>query len=396
MSILLENKWNTCTKHLTEGLSGNKLAIVNMGYQQTHKFLKESAANGAIQAAQIAPITKVLLPLIRRVLPTVIANELIGVQPMTGPVTQINTLRYVYADKLNDNSSAQTSVNPGDEALSPFLIGQAYSSTPAGSTTTNSYGAAPTSVMEGNPGKRLSLQTLKQTVEAGSRRLSVNWTFEAQQDLNSQYGVDLEKDMITAVATEITTEIDQEILGKLSSLATTEYTYNQSTVSGTATFVGDEHAALAIMINAAANKIAQRTRRGTANWAVVSTETLTVLQSATTSAFARTTEGTFEGPTNTKMVGTLNSSMKVFCNTYSQTGTPLLIGYKGSETEAAAFFCPYIPLQSTGVIINPNDFTQTMGFVTRYGYAQLTNQTSSFGNSADYLAEIAIQYVTFS
>ena len=87
----------------------------------------------------------------------------------------------------------------------------------------------------------------------------------------------------------------------------TGFTYNQAAVSGTATYVGDEHAALAVVMNRAANRIAQRTRRGAGNWAVVSPAALTVLQSASTSAFARTTEGSFEAPVNQKMVGTLNA-----------------------------------------------------------------------------------------
>ena len=125
-------------------------------------------------------------------------------------------------------------------------------------------------------------------------------------------------------------------------------TYNQAAVSGTATFVGDEHAALAVLVNRAANRIAQRTRRGAGNWAVVSPAILTVLQSATTSAFARTTEGTFEAPTNTKMVGTLNNAMKIYVNTYA-SDDDVLVGYKGSsKSDAAAFYCPYIPLMSSG------------------------------------------------
>ena len=77
--------------------------------------------------------------------------------------------------------------------------------------------------------------------------------------------------------------------------------------------------------------IAQRTRRGAGNWAVVSPFALTILQSATTSAFARTTEGAFEAPTNTKMVGTLNNAMKVYVNTYAGDGSAVLVGYKGVQ-----------------------------------------------------------------
>ena len=202
---------------------------------------------------------------------------------------------------------------------------------------------------------------------------------------------------MAALAQEITAEIDQEVLRSLSNLAGTGTdTYNQAAVSGTATFVGDEHAALAVLVNRAANRIAQRTRRGAGNWAVVSPAILTVLQSATTSAFARTTEGTFEAPTNTKMVGTLNSAMKVYVNTYADDDD-VLVGYKGtSESDAAAFYCPYIPLMSSGVVLDPTSFEPTVSFMTRYGYVELSNSASSLGNAADYLEKVEVNAGTLS
>jgi hypothetical protein len=240
----------------------------------------------------------------------------------------------------------------------------------------------------------MSIQILKQPVEAKTRKLSARWTFEAAQDAQAQQGIDIEAEIMAALAQEITAEIDQEILSSLRGLAGTGSTYDQASVSGTATFVGDEHAALAVLINREANKIAQRTRRGAGNWAVVSNQALTILQSATTSAFARTTEGTFEAPTNTKFVGTLNGAMRIYVDAYlsdTADANQVLIGYKGpSEADAAAFYCPYIPLMSSGVILDPATFEPVVGFMTRYGYVELSNTASSLGNAADYLSRVAI------
>jgi hypothetical protein len=241
----------------------------------------------------------------------------------------------------------------------------------------------------------MSIQILKQAVEAKTRKLSARWTFEAAQDAQAQQGIDIEAEIMAALAQEITAEIDQEVLSSLRSLAGVGSTYDQASVSGTATFVGDEHAALAILINREANKIAQRTRRGAANWAVVSNQALTILQSATTSAFARTTEGTFEAPTNTKFVGTLNGAMRVYVDAYlsdsGQDANQVLLGYKGpSEADAAAFYCPYIPLMSSGVVLDPATFEPVVGFMTRYGYVELSNTASSLGNAADYLSKVQI------
>ena len=384
---LLEGRWTETKDALLEGLQGSKRTTMAVILENTKKHLMETATSGATAVGNVATLNRVILPVIRRVMPTVIANEIVGVQPMTGPVAQIHTLRVRYADAVTATSGDSTV--GGDEALSPFKIATAYSGTTAGK-------AASTSTLEGTPGNRINVQILKQVVEAKTRKLSARWTFEAAQDAQSMHGLDVEAEIMAALAQEITVEIDQEIIASLTALAGNTFNYNQATVSGTATFVGDEHAALAVLINRAANLIAQRTRRGAANWAVVSPEALTVLQSATTSAFARSTEGTFEAPTNTKFVGTLNSAMKIYVNSYAGTGTSVLVGYKGSsEADAAAFYCPYVPLMSSGVVLDPNTFEPVVGFMTRYGYAELTNTASSLGNAADYLETIGVANLSF-
>jgi len=382
MSDILKENWQETKVALLEGLAGHKKSVMDVTLENTRKYLAEAATSGATSAGNVATLNRVILPVIRRVMPTTIANEIVGVQPMTGPVSQIHTLRVRYAETFDD-------VTAGDEALSPFQIGLGYSG--GGSTDK----ADATAALEGNAGKKLSIQILKQAVEAKTRKLSARWTFEAAQDAQAQQGIDIEAEIMAALAQEITAEIDQEILASLRSLASVEQTYDQAAVSGTATFVGDEHAALAVQINRVANLIAQRTRRGAGNFAVVSNQALTILQSATTSAFARTTEGTFEGPTNTKFVGTLNNAMKVYVDAYladsGQDANQVLVGYKGSsEADAAAFYCPYIPLMSSGVVLDPATFEPVVSFMTRYGYVELSNTASSLGNAGDYLGKVSI------
>ena len=383
MSELLNGRWAETKEALLEGLQGTKKSVMGVTLENTRKYLMESPTAGATSAGNVATLNRVILPVIRRVMPTVIANELVGVQPMTGPVGQIHTLRVRYSD-----TSSGAGVVAGEEALSPFKIAESYS----GNQNSNLAKAASTATLEGQAGNRMSIQILKQTVEAKTRKLSARWTFEAAQDAQAQQGIDVEAEVMAALAQEITAEIDQEILASLASLAgTASQTYDQAAVSGTATFVGDEHAALAVQINRVSNLIAQRTRRGAGNYAVVSPFALTILQSATTSAFARTTEGTFEAPTNTKFVGTLNSAMKVYVNSYAQDSADILIGYKGSsESDAPAFYCPYIPLMSSGVVLDPSTFEPVVSFMTRYGYVELSNTASSLGNAADYLGLVAI------
>ena len=383
----LTENWSDTKSALLEGLQGQKKDTMGVILENTQKYLAETASAGATGAGNVAALNKVILPVIRRVMPTVIANEIVGVQPMTGPVGQIHTLRVRYAE-------TDQGVTAGEEALSPAKIARGYSGEEGTTTDT----AAGTSSLEGRGGNKLSIQILKQTVEAKTRKLSARWTFESAQDANAMHGLDVEAEIMAALAQEITAEIDQEVINSLLSLATQGQAIDFSSLpSGrTPTFVGDEHAALAVAINRQANLIAQRTRRGAGNYAVVSPEALTILQSATTSAFARTTEGTFEAPTNTKFVGTLNGAMRIYVNSYAADSTDVLVGYKGAgEVDAAAFYCPYIPLMSSGVIVDPSTFEPVVSFMTRYGYVELTNTASSLGNSADYLSKIAISNTTF-
>jgi len=377
---VITEKWTETKSALMEGLSGQRAKSMETVLENTKNYLAESATTGATGAGNVAALNKVILPIIRRVMPTVIANEIVGVQPMTGPVGQIHTMRVRYAD-----SSA--GVTAGSEALSPFAISRGY----AGNTSGDN--AAGTSTLEGQAGNRLSIQVLKQTVEAKTRKLSARWTFESAQDANAMHGLDVEAEVMAALAQEITAEIDQEVLSSLTSLSgTAGATFDMNgSFTGTPHYVGDRHAVLAVLINQQSNLIAQRTRRGAANWAVVSPEALTILQSATTSAFARTTEGTFEAPTNTKFVGTLNGAMRVYVDAYASDGTDVLVGYKGaSEADAPAFYCPYIPLMSSGVVLDPATFEPVVGFLTRYGYVELTNTASSLGNAADYVGLVGM------
>ena len=379
MANLFESNWSATKDALMEGLSGQRQKTMDVVLENAKRQLSEAATAGATGAGSVATLNKVMLPLIRRVMPSVIANELVGVQPMTGPVGQIHTLRVRYAQSAGGATA-------GDEALSPFKLAQSYSGSPDA-----------TAAAEGTAGNKMSIQILKETVEAKTRRLSARWTFEAAQDAEAMHGVDVEAEIMQALAQEIVVEIDQEIIGSLRSLAGTgvnEIDFSQ--LSGQSVYVGDRHAALAIEINRSANRIAARTRRGAGNYVVVSPEALTILQSASTSTFARTTEGSFEAPTNTKFVGTLNGTVKVFVDNYAADGTDILVGYKGSsETDAPAFYCPYVPLMSTGPVMDPNSFEPVVSFMTRYGYKELTNTASSLGNAADYVDHISLTNVAF-
>ena len=173
MANLFEH-WSATKEALTDGLTGNRKVVMESVLENTKRSLMESASSGATMAGNVATLNKVILPVIRRVMPTVIANELVGVQPMTGPVGQIHTLRVRYAETA-------AGVTAGQEALSPFAIANGY----AGDASTGK--ATATSTLEGVAGRKLNIQIVKQTVEAKSRRLSARWTFEAAQDAQAMH-----------------------------------------------------------------------------------------------------------------------------------------------------------------------------------------------------------------
>ena len=194
---LLESRWDETKEALLEGLGGARRSTMSVVLENTRKHLAENATAGATGSGNIATLNRVILPVIRRVMPTVIANELVGVQPMTGPVGQIHTLRVRYATTMTDNSAAATSTAAGEEALSPFKIAQAYS----GSTgaTAAAYTAGNTAAMEGVGGRQISVQILKQAVEAKTRKLQARWTFEAAQDAQAMHGIDVEAEIMAAL-----------------------------------------------------------------------------------------------------------------------------------------------------------------------------------------------------
>lgn len=390
---LLESSvnWERLKNNLTSDIKGKRKAITSMMLENArNSILKENATVGATASTNIAKVAKVMLPLIRRVMPTVMAYDLVGVQPMNGPSAIINTMRFKFAD----NSPADGSgIVAGQEALSPYSLGCWYS----GNNDMVNPGAGLTAEMEGQVGNRMQVEYLKQTVNAKTRRLSARFTLEAMQDAEAQYGANLESELTAGLAAQIVMDIDQEIITKLYSLAgVVRDTYDQDRTSGVATSVVDQHAALVTMLNRYSNDIARRIRMGSANFMVCSWDVVTVLQDARASAFARTTNGDFEAPTNNKSVGTLNGTMKVFANTLARDNT-ILIGYKGSdEATCAMIYCPYIPVSLSNPIPDPNTFENVMALMTRYGLVDFQNVATSLGNSSDFLSKIAVTNLRFS
>lgn len=457
----LTQSWTEVKDSLLEGLDSNKKSIVApLLENQKNYILSETAAAGATSAGDIANFRKTLLPMIRRIIPGTIATEIVGVQPMSTPVSQVFSLRYKYGENMTHDPSRSPfgghDIAAGDEAfgnakpIRAFYSGTVGAAQPAGAsgitnpagdeadiaaataegaawggtfaqnTATMNFGGYSVPVggsllggngteIEGSGGRKMSLEIVSQAVEAGTRKLQAGWTIEAMQDMNSQHGLDLESEITKAVSAEIVQEIDAEIIGDLLSLAGTVRTYDHTDTGApayTPHFAGDRFAHIGIRINEIANEIARKTRRGPGNFIVVSPMMVSVLQSAAKSVFAPAVEGSFKGPNNTMLVGTLNGQIKVYSYLWNQAqpgaSAPLgsdqiLVGYKGGngETDAGYFYAPYIPLMSSGVVINPVTFQPVISLMTRYARVAFTDPTSSLGNSADYYGKLNVVNLDF-
>ena len=211
---------------------------------------------------------------------------------------------------------------------------------------------------------KLKLEICTTAVEAKSHRLSIGWTLEIAQDLHCLHGVDIEQELIQAVSDEIVTEYKQAILNDLANLnPTEEHTVTINEVP--------------VILNIAANRIAADTKRGAANFIIVSPMILSLLQSSKTCTFVKAS-GTEDQKIKEKrqgFVGILNGTIKVYCDIYSYCEDTVIMGYKGSngETDSGYFYCPYIPLMSSGVIINPQTFLPNVTLITRNGNKIIEN-----------------------
>lgn len=448
MKELFEN-WQATKTALLEGLDPRKASIVSTVLENQAKYLAETAGADTSSVGNIASFQKIMMPMIRRIVPGTIATEIVGVQPMTGPTGLVFSLRFVYKNTGGTSETPNGDIAVGDEVFGRVTADNSYSSkmrrfysggtSPAASgglydatygvnaggayTPTASFTLANTLTGEGGDvvdmesfsPRNLGLQVLRQPVIAKTRKLQAKWTIEAMQDLSSQHGMDIEAEITQALSAEIVHEIDNEIVTDLIKLAGTTETFDMSgTFTGVPHYVGDRHAVLGVLINKVCNEIAMKTRRGAGNFIVVSPQIVSVLQSAAKSVFAPAVSGAFEGPNNTRLAGVLNGTVKVYSFLFNASfGTVaagsavpggatassdiILVGYKGGngETDTGYFYCPYVPLMTSNTVTDPSTYNNQLMVMTRYGKVTFVSNTTSLANSADYYGKVVVNNLTF-
>jgi hypothetical protein len=201
-------------------------------------------------------------------------------------------------------------------------------------------------------------------IAAKTRKLKAVWSYEAQQDLRSQHNLDAEAELTAVLAQEINLEIDREVLSDLRNNAGTVASWDFNTALGDT--IKEKYESLYVKVVEVSNVVHRKTLRGGCNWIVTSPEVASIFETAT-AGFAPAPSETFTSSLGIQYVGTVNNRWRLYKDPLFPSGQ-LLMGYKGdSYMDSGYFYCPYVPLTQTPVVLDPDSFCPRKGILTRYG-----------------------------
>jgi len=341
---------------------------------------------GATAAGPVAGFDPILISLVRRSLPNLIAYDICGVQPMTGPTGMIFAMRSMYGTDRAASTGTEAFYNEANTSFSGEGAQQALSM--KGTTSDNPFQifnantatAMPTATAEGLTPVEMGFSIEKVTVTAKTRALKAEYSMELAQDLKAVHGLDAETELSNILSSEILAEINREVLRTVYTVAkpgalvgtTTAGTFDLDTDSNGRWMV-EKVKGLAFQIEREANQIAKLTRRGKGNTLICSSDVASAFAMAGLldyqSALASQVSLQVDDTGNT-FAGTLFGRIKVYIDPYFPTASTsefAVVGYKGSNAyDAGMFYCPYVPLQMVRAV-DTNTFQPKIGFKTRYG-----------------------------
>ena len=368
---------------------------------------------GATATGPVAGFDPVLISLIRRSMPMLIAYDIAGVQPMTGPTGLIFAMRTAYGSERSPASSDFREAffnepNAGFSGAGGTGLSN-YDPTASGSAVNDAEGANPGVLNDSSPGtyevtgdatgmntttaealddssastafREMGFSIEKVTVTAKSRALKAEYSIELAQDLKAIHGLDAEQELSNILSTEILAEINREVVRTIYTNAVAGAQNNTANagifdldVDSNGRWSVEKFKGLLFQIERDANAIGQQTRRGKGNILICSADVASALGMAGVLDYAPALNGnnalTGVDDTSSTLVGTLNGRIKVYVDPYSANVADkhfYVSGYKGtSPYDAGLFYCPYVPLQQVRAI-NPNTFQPKIGFKTRYG-----------------------------
>ena len=343
-------------------------------------FLTETAANAT--GGSVNNWDPVLISLVRRSMPNLMAYDVCGVQPMSGPTGLIFAMKSKYVGggealfNEADTSFSGGGAHAGDSSgLSGF-----DAAAQTGRATDAAGRPMGTSVAEslGNTGPafaEMGFSIEKQSVVAKSRALKAEYSLELAQDLKAIHGLDAETELANILSTEILAEINREVIRTINTqavLGAQQASVAQAGVFDLTTdadgrWSAEKFKGLVIQLDREANQIAKTTRRGKGNIVICSSDVATALAASGQLDF-QVGAGLQIDDTGNTFAGTLNGKMKVYIDPYATTDY-VTVGYKGTNAyDAGVFYCPYVPLQMVKAV-GENDFQPRIGFKTRYGMA---------------------------
>ena len=338
------------------------------------------ALGGAGSGVNVAGFDPVMISLVRRAMPQMIAYDICGVQPMTQPTGLIFAMKSRYSTQ----SGTEALFNEADSAFagaaSPVHSG-VYDF--GGSETTGAGMTTAVAEDKGNSGNtfgEMAFSIEKTSVTAKTRALKAEYSIELAQDMKSVHGLDAEGELSNILSTEILAEINREVIRTVYNTAkpgaqvgvTTAGTFDLDTDSNGRWSV-EKFKGLMFQIEREANAIGQQTRRGRGNVIITSADVASALAMAGVLDYSSGLSGKNDltvDDTSTTFAGVLNGKYKVYVDPYTSNVSAtqfFVVGYKGASAfDAGLFYCPYVPLQMVRAV-DPNTFQPKIGFKTRYG-----------------------------
>jgi len=402
----LENKWSPVLDHdgLPQIKDAYRRAVTAMVLENQEKAmaeesrqLNEAAPTNNYGGGNIGSYDPILISLVRRALPNLMAYDICGVQPMTGPTGLIFAMRARYADQsgaealFNESNTAFSALNAaanvgGTIAGGAAGIGNTNPVLDTSANTSYSVGTGMTTAQAealgdsaANAFAEMAFTIDKVTVTAKSRALKAEYTMELAQDLKAVHGLDAETELSNILSTEILAEINREVVRTIYRSATVGAQYGVTT-AGTFDLDTDSNGrwsvekfkGLIFQIERDANAISKATRRGKGNIVIVSSDVASAMAMAGVLDYTPALQANLNvDDTGNTFAGTLHGRMKVYIDPYfggSANGDELAcVGYKGSSPyDSGLFYCPYVPLQMVRAI-GQDSFQPKIGFKTRYG-----------------------------
>ena len=378
--------------------------------REERQALFEAPTNNIGQdTAAIQKYDPIMIGLVRRAMPNLMAYDICGVQPMTGPTGLIFAMRSIYGGSGDTRSNTETRVEAlYNEANTSFSGATGHNGAVANILATIGIGAANTlaAVENSSAFAEMSFAIDKTTVTAKSRALKAEYTVELAQDLKAIHGLDAEAELSNILSQEFMFEINREIVRTIYKVAKpgSPGTANSGTfdldIDSNGRWSVERFKGLLFNIERDANHIAQDTRRGKGNFIVCSADVASALAMSGVLDYAPALASNASlnvDDTGNTFAGVLNGRYRVYIDPYTgnlgAANQFYVVGYKGtSPYDAGMFYCPYVPLQMVRAI-DPNSFQPKIGFKTRYGLiANPYVVTSAGANDADSFTANRNQY----